>query len=273
MNELLANPAVQGGFAPFLIGLVLAAALRRTRLSGLAVAAAFVVAVELAVGLTLFPLTATRKIVLLGCAAPAVGLLVDFTSTPARVRVALIAVACGLAAIWVFWSILIQKELSESLLLGGGVALFVAAMVGICLAIAREPLGTGTAVLALGLSTGISAMLGASLLYAVYGVAIGAGAGAYLLVQLFTRRKSFGGATLMLPGALISGLLAAGTMVLAKLPWYALPVLALVPVATRMPLPRRMPLWQRTFLRSGSAMIIAAIAFALTWRYAGGGMS
>jgi len=243
--------------------------LQRTRLSGLAVAAGFLVAVHLVSGLTFVPLTASRKIVLLGCAAPLIGLLLDFAFKPTRAGIAVIAVVSGLASIWVFWSVLVQKELIEALLLGGAASVFVAAVTAIGLSLAREPVCAGTAGLTLGLGTGISAMFGASLLYALYGIGLGAGAGAYLLVQMVTGRKIFAGATLMLPAALVSGLLGAGAMVLAELPWYALPALALVPVATLVPLPEKMPVWQQAFLRSGSAMIVAGIAFALTWHFAG----
>lgn len=273
MDELLSHPAIHGGIAPFVVSLILATALQRTRLSGLAVTAGFITAVYLAGGLAFIPLNATRKIVLLGCAAPVIGLLLDIAFRPTRVGLFLIAVAGGLGAVWVFWSVLIQKELLFALLLGGGVAAFVAVVIAIGLVLARDPVSAGATGLTLGLGTGISAMLGASLLYAVYGTALGAGAGAYLLVQMVTGRKIAAGATLMLPVVLTSGLLGAGAMMLAELPWYALPVLALVPVATLVPLPEKMPVWQQAFLRSGSAMIVAGIAFALTWHFAGNAMS
>ena len=70
MQELLANPAVQGGAAPFLAGLIAVVVLGRFRLGGLAVVAAFATAVYFIAGFTFSPLSATRKIILLGLAAP-----------------------------------------------------------------------------------------------------------------------------------------------------------------------------------------------------------
>ena len=269
MEDLFNHPVFQGGVAPFAAGLVVALALLWTRLSGLAVVASFVTAVYLISGLTFEPLTATRKIVLLGCAAPAAGLLLDFAFEPKRFSTALVAIASGAASVWVFWSILTQKELAEALLLGGVTSVFVAAVTAIGLSLAREPVRASTAGLTLGLAVGISAMLGASALYALYGIALGAGAGAFLLLQMVLGRRIFAGATLTLPAALTSGLLAAGAMIQATLPWYALPALVFVPVAALVPLPEKMPIWQQAFLRSGCAMMAAGIAFTLTWRFAG----
>ena len=66
MQELLNNPAVQAGFAPFLVALIVVELFRRTRLSGLAIIAGFAVTVYLASDFNMEPLTAARKIVLLG---------------------------------------------------------------------------------------------------------------------------------------------------------------------------------------------------------------
>jgi len=269
VEDLFNHPAFQGGVAPFAVGLIVAAALQWARLSGLAVAAGFVTAVYLISGLTFEPLTATRKIVLLGCIAPAVGLLMDFAFKPTRIGRALVAVASGAVCVWVFWSILVQKELIEALFFGGITSVFVAAVTAIGLSIAQQPVRASTAGLTLGLGAGISAMLGASALYALYGIALGAGAGAFLLLQMVLGRRIFAGATLTLPAALTSGLLAAGAMIQATLPWYALPALVFVPVAALVPLPEKMPIWQQAFLRSGCAMMAAGIAFTLTWRFAG----
>ena len=74
MQEMLANPAVQGGLAPFIAALTVAALLAPFRLGGLAVVAAFATAVYFIAGFTFEPLTATRKIILLGFAAPLAGI-------------------------------------------------------------------------------------------------------------------------------------------------------------------------------------------------------
>src|SRR5204863_197146 len=84
--EMLANPAVQGGLAPFIAALVVAALLAPLRLGGLAVVAAFATAVYFIAGFTFEPLTATRKIILLGLAAPLAGIVIDFAFRPTRLE-------------------------------------------------------------------------------------------------------------------------------------------------------------------------------------------
>ena len=269
VEEFLNHPAVQGGVAPFVVGLIVAAGLRWVRLAGLAVIAAFLTAVYLLSGLTFNPLTAARKMVLLAGAATVVGLLVDFAFKPTSVGNALIVVASAAAGVWVFWSILVQKELAQALLSGGMIAVFVALVITIGLFFVQHPVRAGSAALTLGLGVGISALLGASAVFALYAIGLAAGAGGFLLVQMVTGKRSFAGATLILPAALTCSLLAAGTMMLAKLPWYALPVLALVPLTTLFPLPVKMPIWQRAILRSVCAMIVAGFAFYLTWQFPG----
>jgi hypothetical protein len=107
--------------------------------------------------------------------------------------------------------------------------------------------------------------LSASATYGLYGIALGAGAGGFLLPQMITGKKSFAGATFTLSAILIGGLVAAGTMVLAKLPWYALLVLALVPVGARLPAPGKAPVWLQAVLLSLYCFVIGAAACALAW--------
>lgn len=273
MDELLNHPAFQSGAAPFLVGLAAVAVLQFVRLGGLAAVAGFAVAVFLISGFGFSPLTATRKIVLLGFAAPLVGVLIDFAFKPTRIGYILIVVASGAASVWAFWTILVQKELTDALLAGGLATTFVAAATAIGLMLAAEPVRAGSAALTLGLSVGISAVLGSTILFGMYGIAVGAGAGAFLLAQMVSGRKLVAGATLMLPAAMISGLLGAGAMLLAKLPWQTLPALLLVPLATMVPLSEKMPIWRQAVLRSVCAMMVSGLAVALVWYFAGVGMN
>ena len=70
MQNLLNDPAVQGGVAPLVVGLVLATALVRVRLSGLAAVGGFLIAAYLIGSLSFWPLTATRKLLMLAILAP-----------------------------------------------------------------------------------------------------------------------------------------------------------------------------------------------------------
>jgi hypothetical protein len=270
MQEMLANPAVQGGLAPFVAALIVAALLAHFRLGGLAVVAAFATAVYFIAGFTFSPLTATRKIILLGLAAPVAGIVIDFVFRPTRFEAGMLALAGAAAAGWIFWPVLAQKDPVQGLLLGGTAVLATAWTVGFSHSrLAGDGLCAGAAGLALGAGTGVAAILGASLTYGLYGIAVAAGSGAFLLVQMIIGKRNHAGATFVLTAALITMLLAAATMILAQLPWYAVLALAFVPVAASLPVPAGAPLWVQAVLLSVYGLVVAGIACALAW-HAGG---
>lgn len=268
MEEIFGHPAVQGGVAPFVVGLIVVLLLQSLRLGGLAVVAAFATAVYFIAGFTFTPLTATRKIILLGLFSPVIGILADFTFKPTRIGAAVFALAGAAAALWVFWPVVSQKDAAEAWLLGGTAAVTVAFMVGFGqMFLAEHAVRAGSAVLGTGLGVGIASILSASATYGLYGIALGAGAGGFLLVQMIRGKTITAGATFTLPAMLIAGLVGAGAMVLAKLPWYALLVIALVPVGARLPVPEKAPLWLQAVLLSLYSFMIGGVACALAWPY------
>lgn len=265
MEEFLSNPVVQAGVAPFVVGLIVVVIFAKAKLPGLAVVAAFAVCVALTGGIVFTPLTALRKVVLVSLLAPVVGIAIDLVLKAGRARTVAVALAFGALAVWVFWSVLQQKPAAEAVLLGAGIAAFITWVVGWALGLADRPVRAGAVALMLGLGAGISAILGASALLGMYGIAIGAGAGAFLLVQMLTGRKLVAGATLALSASVAAGLIAAAALVLAQLPWYALIVLGLIPLAATLPASDRLPVWAQTFIVSGYAFAVAFVAFVLTW--------
>jgi hypothetical protein len=265
MQELLAHPAVQGGIAPFVAGLAVAAALFAARLGGLAAIAGFAAAVWLIGNFALEPLTATRKLVVVGALAAAVGLLADFAFKATRATAPVLGALFGAASLWVFWSVLAQKPLASGLLYGAGTALFVGWCVAFALSLQADPVRAGAAGLGMGLGAGICAVLGASALLGQYGLALGAASGGFLLVVMILGRRVVAGASFALPAAAIASLVAAGTLYLAQLPWYALAALALVPVAVRLPLPNAAA-WLQSFVAAFYTLATAGAACALAWQ-------
>lgn len=260
------HPAVHGGVAPFFVALVVSLALGPLRLGGLAVIAAFLTGMYFVSGLQFTPLTATRKIVLLAIAAPAVGVLADFAFRPTRAGAALLALCAGAGALWAFWPVLAQKPPAQAWLLGASAAAALAFMVGFAqLQLAADSIRAGAAALGLGLGAGIAAIIGASASYGLYGIALGAGAGGFLLPQMIRGKRSFAGATFTLTSMLLGGLVAAGAMILASVPWYSLLVLALVPVAARLPGPEKAPIWLQAVLFSLYGFVVAGLACVLAW--------
>ncbi len=275
MNELLSNPVVQVGVAPllaaFVLALIVAILLRPLQLGGLAVVAAFLTTMYFVSGLTFTPLTVTRKILVLSIAAPVVGVIADFVFKPTRLGVTVLVACAAAGALWAFWPVLAQKPAAEGWLLGVSAVAAIAFIVGFTQAfLVADAVRAGAAGLALGLGTGIAAILGATASYGLYGIALGAGAGAFLLPQMITGKKSFAGATFTLTASLTAGLVAAGAMILAKLPWYSVLVLALVPVGAWLPVPARAPVWVQAVLLSLYGFMIAGAACALAWRFPDG---
>src|SRR2546425_3147236 len=135
--------------------------------------------------------------------------------------------------------------------------------------LAEDGVRAGAAGLALGVGAGGAAILGASLTYGLYAMAVAAGSGAFLLVQMIIGRKIHAGATFMLAAALVTALLAAAAMILAQVPWYAVVALALVPLAASLPVRAGAPVWLQAVLLSFFGLFMAGIACALAW-HAGG---
>ena len=265
MDELLSNPAVQGGLGPLLAGLIAAAILFPVRLAGLAAAAGFFTAVYLTGSLAFEPLTATRKIFLLALAAPAAGVIADLAFKPTRAAGVVLGVLGGAASVWVFWSLLSQRPPAEAMLYGGGVALFVLWLVAFMMPLHDQPVRAGAAGLGLGLGAGIGAVLSASLVLGLIGIGLAAGCGGFLLLAMALGKRVSGGATLALSVGVAAAFLAAGAMLLAKMPWYALAVLALVPVAVRLPVPERAPAWGQAIVASIYTLAVAGGACWLAW--------
>jgi hypothetical protein len=265
VDDLLTHPAFHGGIAPFAVALVVAVALHRLQLAGLSVLAAFMTCMYLVSGLQLTPLTATRKVMLVGVLAGVVGVAWDRLFTPAR-HAATLAALAAVGTVWVFWSVLVQKPTAEAWLLGASAAFAVAFLVGSAQRwLAADGIRAGAAALGLGVGVGIAAIFSASATYGLYGIAIGAGAGAFLLPQMIVGRKWLAGSAFVLPAMLLSGLVGAGAMILAQLPWYSQLLFALVPLAACAPTMVAAPIWLQATMLSAYSISIAALASILAW--------
>ena len=268
LQELLNHPAVQGGVAPFLVALVSVELFRRIRLSGLAIIAGFAVTVYLASDFNMVPLTAARKIVALGLASALLALAL--TSLQLRWSRWLLPVLGGLAAVWTVQGILQHQDTRVALLWGAGCAAYVAILVwGMDMLSDREALRAASAATALGIGTGGAALVGASALLGQFGLALGSAAAAHLLIQMISNKPPPTGRTFPLPLAVIAGSSGCLAVLSAELPWYALPILAVIPVLARLaPLPNRSVLI-RSLLLSILTFALAGAAIFVTWRVAG----
>ena len=231
MQQLLDHPMVQAGVAPLVVALLVAAALWRTRLAWLAVVAGFATAASLSAGISVSPLTAGRKVTLLVLLSPLVGLVLDRLAGRAPRWLPWAASAgCGLSTLWVFASLLGQREGTALVTTAVGLVVFVGVQAALTLRLREDGAAGGAAGVAGGLGVGIAAVLSASIGYLTGGVGIAAAAGALLLLQFVFNQSRAPGYAGLLPIGFGLALFAAATTMLAQLPAYALPLLWAVPL-------------------------------------------
>lgn len=270
MQDLLNHPAVQAGIAPLLVGLIVAGALFPLRLAGLACASGFFVAVALIGNFSFETLTATRKIVVLAMVAPVLGLIADLAFKPTLRAGAVLGAVFGLATLWVFWTVLAQKPAAAAAMVGAGAFAMVIWTAVVTMLLHDDAVRAGAAGVGLGVGVGASAVLGASALLGQYGIAVGAACGGFLLVVMALGRRVGAGATLTLSAAVSVSLLGVAAVLLAQVPWYALALLGLVPLAVRLPLPQRAHASLQSVMAVFYAMVPAAGAAVFSW-FAGRG--
>lgn len=265
MNEFLQHPAVQGGVAPFVVALIVAALLGRTRYAWLAVVAGYATMVVLSTGFSFSPLTAGRKIVLLTLVAAAAGIVIDALAPRVRTMAPALVAAAGIAAVWALWSILSQRQGMQFWLALAAVALFAAALAFLILRLRDDPVRAAAAGVGLGVATGIAAVLSASIGFLLAGMAVAAGSGALLLVWVITRQPVAPGFFGTLTLAVAIALFAEGAAMLAQMPWYAVLSLLLVPLAVLLPVRDDWPLIGRAFLLTVYALVAASVPIAAAW--------
>lgn len=264
MHELFTHPAVQAGLIPFLVALAGAELFQRLRLSGLAIILGFAATVYFASDFGLEPLTATRKIVWLGIAASILALPLTLINW-AHWRILLGALAAG-ASLWALLEPLQHRALADSLLWGAGSALYAAWLVFWFDTLRDKAVAAGSAGFAFGMGTGLAALLAGSALPGRFGLAVGAAAAAYLLIQLITNSRLPCGRSFTLPLALIAGLAGCLATLTGQQPWYTLPVLSLIPLAALVPVPEKWSVRMQTLALTLLTFACAAGAIYLTWK-------
>jgi hypothetical protein len=273
VQALLEHPAIQAGVVPLVVALIVAAVLCRTRYAWLAIIAGYAAMIALTTGFSFTPLTASRKLVLVVVLSAAAGMAADLVPRVQRALAVAFAVAAGIIAPWVFQSVLLQREGTQGYATGAAIGVFVAALVYLVVRQRGDGLRAGAAGVGLGLATGIAGVLSASIGFLLSGVAIAAAAGAVLLAQVLLSRSLAPGFTGTLPIGVATALFAAGTLLLAELRWYVLPLLLLVPVAVALPAAERAPRIVRAAILVAYALVAAAIPILAAWYAARGSLN
>lgn len=261
--EWIDNPIIQVGAASFFAALVVAKLLSSLWLSGLAIIAAFCATVYLIADFDFDSLTITKRIILAGLVASLVAPLFDLLSSHNRLVRYLIGIACAGVVLWVFWSVLQRKDWMELAMYGTGLVAYIGCLAFLLDRIAPMSVRASSAAMGLGASIGISALLSASALLGQLGLAIAMAGVAYLLLQFVSNRLLPCGRTFTIPLTVLCGLIAPAAMILAKLPWYCLPLFLLIPLAAQTPVPGNWSLRSQTFILSVVTLICSALPVLL----------
>jgi len=235
MDQILSRPEIQSAVLPFSIGFLLYLALRKQTLNAWvwAVFVAFLISVGLINGLTITPLTGTRKIILLILASFVAAASIQHLIADVKLRRAVLSTLAVLAMLLVFWKIAMRKEALD-------MALFFLGSLTLVLTLVRsferigdnftQLHGAGFASL---IGTGLSAAVAASALLGQLALSLSAASAAVLLGWVIKGDAGDGKqSNATLPYALAAALLGLAAVILARLPWYALIPLASIPLVT-----------------------------------------
>ncbi len=237
MEQILNRPEIQSALAPFVIALLAYLGLRKvSALAWLwAIFAAFLVSVVLINGVTVTPLTGTRKIILLVLISFPAAALMPRLLPRANLQRAIAAGFAVFALLWVFWTVLARME-------NGAIALFLAGSIGLALwlqllfdRLARNDAHLHAAGFSLLLGVGLSATAAASALLGQLALALSAASAGAFLAWVLSGKEDGAGAPqapiTILPYVLAPLLLGLAAVIFARLPWYALMALAAIPLA------------------------------------------
>lgn len=269
MDELINNPVFQSAVLPFVVSLAMAVILRPHGWfwAGLAAVAGFTATVYLLTDFQFFPLRSHRKILLAGGGAIVLGLLLDLLPWR-RIAPGLLFVAGVGAALWLVWPRFRSFDGWQWWALAIAAPAYVGWLVAASEGLRHKALQADCLVFALALGTGLSALLGATALYGQLASAMAAAVGARLLLHALGRPVA-AGSVMLVPLVAVAALLGLGAVVYAKLPWYSLLVLALIPALARVPLSASMPRLLHLTLSLLIVLVPAALAIFLTWQEAG----
>ena len=221
----------------------------------------------LTIGFALEPMTSVRKLIVVTLTASALALILEAAAVSARRQsIAALAVASGLAAIWVVLRILEQKDVGPAFFAALAVFAFVLALVGGTLVCADHPLRASVIGACLGWGSGALAVLGASALLGQLGIALGTACAAAALAQMLRGQRAASGWTVGLPASVGAALVGVLAVVTGELRLHFLLPLLLVAFAVRLiPAdgPRRP--WQYAFLAGLAGLVPVIVAVGWAW--------
>jgi len=269
-TTLLDHPAIQSGVAPFLCALLVAGVFYRVNvIGGLAIVVGFAVSVMLSTGFAFDPLTSTRKITLIVLVIPFIAIFLALSGKYSKMMLNTFYVLGGLSLLWVLWPVLSRNPV-DMILPVIGYMIYAGWMVGVFLRLSETTaLSAGTASTATGFGVGLIALSGSSALLGQMGLALGAAGAAYLFVQLISKKEVEAGLTVTLTSGFIAALVLPAAVVYAKVPWIALPIMAIIPIIAFYPFEDEDCNWRNTITLIAVMALPIGYAIYLTVQSAG----
>lgn len=238
MDQILNRPEIQSAVLPFITGLLLYFGLRKLTAKAWiwGVFTAFLISAGLINGLTITPLTGTRKVILLVIAAFILASLIHRLITNIQFRQITMHLFGASAMLWVFWKIMLRMDASAMALFLAGALGLVIWLVWAFERFANDEVRLHSAGFSLLLGTGLSATAGASALLGQLTLSLAAASGGVLLAWVIKGKAVDSDDTTTaastLPYALAAALFGVAAVLLARTPWYALIPLASIPLVT-----------------------------------------
>ncbi len=272
MTNILNFPEIQSVVLPLLAAVLIGAGAERLgRLNhGIGMLAGFIVTVLFVNGVELLPLTAARKIIVLGIAAAIIGAIADQRGTRWLRRPLHFVTLSVLASAWVLGAALLRKSGLAMLAAGVGIVLYTAWLTYWLDRVRHDELRATAATVSLGMGTGLAAIVGSSALFGQLAISIGAASGGVMLLALLQKQNKTG-SVLTLPAGVLLGLIGCTTVAFAELPWTVLVGLGLIPLAAQfMPTSQRRSRWLQATVLTVSTLALAGLVLGYAWYLANG---
>ncbi len=271
MEQLLSRPEIQSAAVPFVVAFVVFFGLQKVteRAWIWALLAAFLAAAGLINGLTVTPLTGTRKIILLVIASFFVAALMPWVLARQNLQRRISTIISQLALLWVFWAVVARMQSSDMVLFLVGSISLVLVLEDLFDRVADNPAKLHGAGLSLLLGVGLSATAAASALLGQLALALAAASGgaffAWVLTGNLTVNQTKQSIT-TLPYVMASALLGVAAVIFARLPWYALIPLASIPLVVNLVPLKTDSRFVHALLTSLPGLVIAVATAFYIWQ-------
>ncbi len=267
MDQFLSRPEIQSALVPFVIALLAYLGLRKiTGTAWLwALLAAFLASAALINGLTVTPLTGTRKIILLVIAAIFIAATFRWVIPSNGLQRRFSTIITQVSLLWVFWAVASRMDPAAMVLFLVGSITLVLVLEYLFVRMINNPAQLHSAGFSLLLGVGLAATAAASALLGQLALALAAASGGAFLGWIVTGGTSAKQSTqpiTVLPYIMAPALLGVAAVIFARLPWYALIPLTAIPLVVSL-IPQKVESrLLRAILSSLPGLVIAlAVAF------------